>query len=675
MGALRSSDARTLQHIFTSLRDYLKDINETISANYYNLSIGTVSVGTAAANITGTFPNQILNLTLQTGPQGPTGPTGPTGDTGATGPVGPQGIKGDTGDTGPTGPTGPIGLTGPQGIQGIQGDIGLTGPQGPQGIQGETGETGPEGPTGAGGALGYWGSFYDTTDQALASTSASQVVSINTTADGNGVTIENGDEITFAHPGVYALTFSVQITNLANSVEKAVFWLKYNGTDYPDSATEIDLQPRKDSSTPNRQVLTVNYVAEATTAGDYVQIYWSGTNTQLKVETLPAGTSPVYPQVPSIIVTATQVMYTQLGPTGATGATGPAGPTGATGPTGPVGPVGPAGPVGDTGPAGPTGATGPTGPTGPAGATGATGPAGPTGDTGPAGPGVPVGGTANQVLVKVNSTNYNTTWTSSLNLSAWTTSGRNNSNEWIQFNNHSGLYSPLNNAHFYPNNASYGSWRSAGDRGGWGGIEFDTAGGQVTLMMGASGAANYTGMHHNGVGWRWFFNGQGLSCAAGVPIAGNNTGFWGGVPAFGIPAWNLMGSYQYYNPSDGRFKDNQKPLPLGLSFINRLKPTEYTNIYPRWVDEDETDPSNTEKVLEWEVGNRLRSGLIAQEVKQALADEGAGDYAMWGLADKDDPDSFQALSYHEFIAPLINAVQELSERVKELESKLEKTNE
>jgi hypothetical protein len=520
--------------------------------------------------------------------------------------------------------------------------------------------------------LGYWGSFYDTTDQALASTSASQVVSLNTTADGNGVTIENGDEITFAHPGVYALTFSVQITNLANSVEKAVFWLKYNGTDYPDSATEIDLQPRKDSSTPNRQVLTVNYVAEATTAGDYVQIYWSGTSTQLKVETLPAGTSPVYPQVPSIIVTATQVMYTQLGPTGATGATGPAGPTGATGPAGPVGPVGPAGPVGATGPAGPTGATGPTGPTGPTGATGATGPAGPTGATGPAGPGVPVGGTANQVLVKVSSTNYDTTWTSSLNLSAWTTSGRNNSNEWIQFNNHSGLYSPLNNAYFYPNNATYGSWRSAGDRNGWGGIEFDVpGGGQRTLMF----SGGFSGVHHNGVGWMWYFNGQQLNTNSFLPIAGNNTGFVGGVPAFGIPAWNLMGSYQYYNPSDGRFKDNQKPLPLGLSFINRLKPTEYTNIYPIWEDTDLSDPNNTEKKLRWEVGNRLRSGLIAQEVKQALEDEGVGDYAMWGLAEKDDPDSFQALSYHEFIAPLINAVQELSERVKELEAKLEKTNE
>lgn len=79
---LGSSDARALKHIFTSLKEYLKGIQTTISSNYYDLSIGSVSVGTAAASITGSFPNQQLNLVLQTGPQGPAGPTGPAGPSG-----------------------------------------------------------------------------------------------------------------------------------------------------------------------------------------------------------------------------------------------------------------------------------------------------------------------------------------------------------------------------------------------------------------------------------------------------------------------------------------------------------------------------------------------------------------------------------------------------------------
>jgi hypothetical protein len=69
-----------------------------------DLDIGTVSTGvTASAYITGTVPNQVLNLVL---PQGPTGPTGATGAVGPNGPAGPPGPVGDTGLTGATGATG-----------------------------------------------------------------------------------------------------------------------------------------------------------------------------------------------------------------------------------------------------------------------------------------------------------------------------------------------------------------------------------------------------------------------------------------------------------------------------------------------------------------------------------------------------------------------------------------
>lgn len=257
--------------------------------------------------------------TGQQGNAGPTGPTGTTGSIGPTGPTGEQGIVGPTGSAGPTGPTGNTGGVGPTGPTGPTGTTGITGPTG---SLGPTGPTGPTGATGAGGALGYYGSFYDLTDQPLASITTAQVIAIGSTAEANGVSIVSGDEITFAYAGTYSLTFSIQISNLANSVEKAIFWLKTNNVDYPDSATEIDLQARKSSTEPNRQVVTVNYVATAT-AGQQVQIYWSGSSTDLRLESFAAGTSPVSPAVPSIIVTAVQVMYTQLGPTGATGPTGP----------------------------------------------------------------------------------------------------------------------------------------------------------------------------------------------------------------------------------------------------------------------------------------------------------------------------------------------------------------
>jgi hypothetical protein len=85
----------------------------------------------------------------------------------------------------------------------------------------------------------------------------------------------------------------------------------------------------------------------------------------------------------------------------------------------------------------------------------------------------------------------------------WDTSGRCYSREWIEFTNHSGLYSPLNGAHFYPNNASYGSWRIAGTRNGWAGLEFDSSPYNASLMINS----NNTGIHINGVGWQWYWAG------------------------------------------------------------------------------------------------------------------------------------------------------------------------
>jgi hypothetical protein len=112
-----------------------------------------------------------------------------------------------------------------------------------------------------------------------------------------------------------------------------------------------------------------------------------------------SGNPPVGEQ-PSLISTYWFPLAIQ-GATGATGSQGEQGPTGATGSTGPTGATGPQGSQGPQGDQGTTGATGSTGATGLTGATGAKG------DTGA---GVVVGGTAGQVLSKVNSTDYNTTW-------------------------------------------------------------------------------------------------------------------------------------------------------------------------------------------------------------------------------------------------------------------------
>lgn len=234
------------------------------------------------------------------GAQGPTGPTGPVGATGATGPTGPQGIQGVTG------PTGPTGWTGPQGIQGV------------------TGATGPTGATGAGGALGNYGNFFDSTDQPFLTVGTAQVVRINTNAGSSGMSLSGTGRIVIANPGTYTMIYSIQLQNTDNAIHYADIWLKYNGSDYPDSTTRFYIPARKNATEYGYTVATVNYVGTSTAPGDYVELWWHADSTLVSIEYLPAGTSPTHPATPSVITTLTQVMYTQVGPTGPTGPTGPA---------------------------------------------------------------------------------------------------------------------------------------------------------------------------------------------------------------------------------------------------------------------------------------------------------------------------------------------------------------
>jgi hypothetical protein len=257
-----------------------------------------------------------------TGEKGETGSIGPIGPTGAAGQAGPTGEKGETGAIGPIGTIGPTGAAGQAGPTGEKGETGSVGATGPAGQAGSTGPAGPIGPTGLGGALGAFGSFYSNIDQPLLSTTQSQAVTINATYSANQVSITSGSRITFATKGTYQLTYVAQISNLANSIEDAIFWIRYNGSDYPNSGTQVSLQPRKGPTTPSKQLVTVSFIGVAQNDGDYIELVWVGTSLSLSLQEEAANFIDGSAEVPSVIVNISQVMYNQLGPTGVQGPTG-----------------------------------------------------------------------------------------------------------------------------------------------------------------------------------------------------------------------------------------------------------------------------------------------------------------------------------------------------------------
>lgn len=193
----------------------------------------------------------------------------------------------------------------------------------------EISAVGPQGPPGAGGALGYYGVFYDTQDQPFVSVGTAQLVKINTLDGHNGMALAAPGRIVIPHPGTYTMIFSIQLKNTANASHYADIWLRYMGVDYPDSTTRFHIPARK-SSSPGEEgyaVAVVNFVGTSIDPNDYVELWWSADSTEVSIETIPAGTSPVTPLTPSVIATLTQVAYTQQGPTGPQGPQGDPGPS------------------------------------------------------------------------------------------------------------------------------------------------------------------------------------------------------------------------------------------------------------------------------------------------------------------------------------------------------------
>lgn len=129
--------------------------------------------------------------------------------------------------------------------------------------------------------------------------------------------------------------------------------------------------------------------------------------------------------------------------------------------------------------------------------------------------------------------------------------------------------------------------------------------------------------------------------------------------------------------SDSRDKADVQDTVLGLDFINAIRPVDYKwdmrdDYFEEVVETDEAGNSyNVLKPIPKDGSkkrHRFHHGVIAQEVKSTCEALGVdfGGYQDHLLSGGND---VKSIGYEEFIAPLIKAVQELSARVKELESK------
>jgi TolA-binding protein len=141
-----------------------------------------------------------------------------------------------------------------------------------------------------------YGSFYDTTTQTATTINTAQAITFNTTDLSRGVYLGTPTSRVYVDtPGIYNFDTSFQLDKTSGGLAEFYFWFRLNGTDVPDSASQIRIQGN------DAEIFSsLNYFFDLN-AGDYVEMMFSTTSLSVELLSVPA-TAPV-PGIPSIILT------------------------------------------------------------------------------------------------------------------------------------------------------------------------------------------------------------------------------------------------------------------------------------------------------------------------------------------------------------------------------------
>jgi hypothetical protein len=136
----------------------------------------------------------------------------------------------------------------------------------------------------------------------------------------------------------------------------------------------------------------------------------------------------------------------------------------------------------------------------------------------------------------------------------------------------------------------------------------------------------------------------------------------------------IEGQVPFTTPSDGRYKFNVREDVAGLDFILHLRPVTYQFDVQRFdaqlnhrTGQDAAAECNVVRTAYDEATRIRRSGFIAQEVEKA-ADASGYDFSGI-IKPKTDQDHY-SLSYDAFVIPLVKAVQEQQQMIRDQNEKI-----
>jgi hypothetical protein len=169
---------------------------------------------------------------------------------------------------------------------------------GTSGTSGSSGSSGSSGTNGTSGTsnLTYWASAYSTVDQLVSVAGTTYKMSADSFST-VGIVVSGNTKFVVPVSGVYNIQFSVQLEKNSGAKSTASIWLSKNGTQVPNSNTEVTL----DGANGDRVVAAWNWLDAAIFANDYYEIEWTSslTNTFLSYDGAPS----YGPEIPSVIIT------------------------------------------------------------------------------------------------------------------------------------------------------------------------------------------------------------------------------------------------------------------------------------------------------------------------------------------------------------------------------------
>jgi len=145
------------------------------------------------------------------------------------------------------------------------------------------------------------GAFSDTTSQLQGGTG---VASTPTAITYNSADVTNGIDLVIGSPsqirvsktGLYQVQFSIQFDKTGGGTSQVDVWLRVNGVDVPDSASQVVV-----AGTNGETIMTIPQFLNLN-ALDRIEVVFASTDASMEVASFPAITSPyIRPAIPSII--------------------------------------------------------------------------------------------------------------------------------------------------------------------------------------------------------------------------------------------------------------------------------------------------------------------------------------------------------------------------------------